>query len=107
MPKVRKLTPEEIARIEQEERFVTSRYQLDTPTPQGGQRNGERFPAIAAWATSGGWIEIGYEHYTNAFIRVLDTGGLVWEGEEEYPTLDDALADAEQALIRLEEEGEI
>jgi hypothetical protein len=32
------------------------------------------------------------------FIRVLDIGGMIWEGAEEYPTLDNALQAADQAV---------
>ena len=32
-------------------------------------------------------------------MRALDEGGLVWEGQEAYATLDDALRDLEVGLI--------
>ena len=44
-----------------------------------------------------GWIEIGRDDYSDSFIRVLDIGGMVWEGERSYSSLDAALADAEEA----------
>jgi hypothetical protein len=49
-----------------------------------------RYPNIAAWVQDG-WIEIGRDDYSRSFVRALDIGGMVWEGEAEYPTLDAAL----------------
>jgi hypothetical protein len=45
-----------------------------------------------------GWIEIGQNHMSRSFVRALDEGGLVWEGQEDYATLDDALQDLEAGL---------
>lgn len=39
------------------------------------------YPAIAKWVKDYGWVEIGYDEYNNSFIRAIDIGGLVWEGE--------------------------
>jgi hypothetical protein len=41
------------------------------------------YPNIAFWV-KGGWIEIGQNIYSQSFVRALDQGGLVWEGEAEY-----------------------
>ncbi|HLL47357.1 MAG TPA: hypothetical protein VK399_11650 [Longimicrobiaceae bacterium] len=38
-----------------------------------------------------GWIEIGRDDFSRSFVRALDIGGMVWEGAEEYDSLDDAL----------------
>lgn len=38
-----------------------------------------------------GWIEIGWNEYGQSFIRAVNGGGLVWEGELHYATMDDAL----------------
>jgi hypothetical protein len=35
-----------------------------------------------------------------SLIRVLDEGGVVWEGGASYPSLDEALRDAELAVTR-------
>ena len=56
----------------------------------------ERYPNIAAWVQDG-WIEIGHDS-SGSFIRVLDEGGLVWESDKPYTSIDQALADAEQAI---------
>lgn len=58
----------------------------------------QRFPNLAAWIQDG-WIELGRDDFSHSFIRVLDIGGLVWEGEDEYESTDAALADAEVAVI--------
>ena len=34
---------------------------------------------------------MGCDDYSRAFVRALDIGGMVWEGQEHYPTLDEAL----------------
>ena len=66
------------------------------------------YPNIARFVDEIGYIEIGYSHdgYLTSFIRALDQGGMVWEGADEYPTLDAALAALEAALGEwLEEMG--
>jgi hypothetical protein len=60
----------------------------------------ERYPNIATWIHAhDGWIEIGRDEYSSSLIRVLDPGGMVWEGEERYASIDDALAAADRAII--------
>ncbi len=61
------------------------------------QTTEQKFPYIDAWVQDG-WIEIGYSDYLDSFIRVLDQGGMVWEGDEFYESLDQALAAAETAI---------
>lgn len=53
-----------------------------------------------------GWIEIGQDAMSQSFIRALDEGGLVWEGQRDYPTLDAALQDLETGLAAwMQEQG--
>lgn len=60
----------------------------------------KRYPNIAAWVQEHeGWIEIGCDEYSSSLIRVLDLGGMIWESEKPYTSIDDALADAEQAIV--------
>jgi hypothetical protein len=59
------------------------------------------YPTIARWVMEYGWIEIGYDDMSRSFVKALDEGGLVWEGQEAYATLDDALRDLEVGLIDL------
>lgn len=58
------------------------------------------YPAVAAWMTDGGWVEIGYDDCQSSFIRVLDIGGTIWKGEDTYPSVDAALRAAEKAIKR-------
>lgn len=58
----------------------------------------EAFPHLTAWVTTHGWIEIGSDDYRRSFIRALDSGGMVWEGSFEYPTLESALQALDDAL---------
>lgn len=65
-----------------------------------------RYPNVAHFVDAIGWIEIGTNDDTplTSFIRALDIGGMIWEGEDSYPSLDAAFADLEQALIDWMEE---
>ena len=65
----------------------------------------EKYPSIAEWAMGGGFIEIGFDYNTSSFIRALDEGGMVWEGDREYATMDAALSALEQGLIAWNEEN--
>jgi hypothetical protein len=56
------------------------------------------YPTIARWVLEYGWIEIGQDHMNQSLVRALDEGGIVWEGQEHYATLDDALQDLEVGL---------
>ena len=51
---------------------------------------GARYPHVARWVRDG-WIEVGHDDFDRSFVRALDVGGTVWEGEWSYPTLEDAL----------------
>ena len=45
-----------------------------------------------------GWMEIGHDDMSRSFVRALEEGGLVWERQDDYATLDDALRDLEAGL---------
>jgi hypothetical protein len=49
-----------------------------------------RYPHIAAWVRHG-WIEIGHDDCNRPFLRAMSIGGVVWEGDDRYASLDDAL----------------
>lgn len=51
----------------------------------------EIYPNIARWVDEYGWVEIGQHGESSSFVRALDEGGLVWEGHNDYQTLNDAL----------------
>ena len=59
------------------------------PVPEPGSF-AARYPNIAAWVQDG-WIEIGRDDYSRSFVRALDIGGMVWEGADEYASLEEAL----------------
>ena len=64
----------------------------------------DSYPRLAAWIMGGdGWLELGRTDDSRSLVRVLDEGGMVWEGRERYPDLDALLRDAEAGLAR---EGE-
>ncbi len=60
----------------------------------------ERFPNIAEWVTTIGWIEFGqFEDYDNPnFIMALNPGGVVWESGDEYDSVDETLQELDKAL---------
>jgi hypothetical protein len=67
----------------------------------------ETFPHLAEWVKTHGWVEIGYDDARRSFIRALDNGGMVWEGEMVYNTLDSALEALDDALaVWVKENGE-
>jgi hypothetical protein len=57
----------------------------------------EKYPNIAGWIKDG-WIEIGRNGYSTSLIRVLDEGGLVWEGGTRHRSMDEILQEAENAI---------
>ena len=58
------------------------------------------YPNIAHWVKSDGWIQIGRDEYSDAFIQAFDEGGTVWEGRKSYKTLDEALQALEKGLAQ-------
>ncbi len=58
------------------------------------------YPHLSRWVVEFGTVEIGHCGQTRSFIRVLDEGGIVWQGRRSYSTLDAALADAEAVVAR-------
>ena len=60
----------------------------------------QAYPSLARWVRGYGWIEIGQDPANRSFVRALDEGGLVWEGNTMYPTLDGALRALDRALAK-------
>jgi len=52
------------------------------------------------------WIEIGWDEHSRSFSKAFDEGGTVWEGAEEYETVDQALQALEKGLAAWMEEYE-
>jgi hypothetical protein len=63
------------------------------------------YPRIARWVMDDGWVEIGRTEGSRSLSRVLDEGGLVWEGKDQYATVDDLLRDLEDGLREWKEEA--
>ena len=57
----------------------------------------KKYPNIAGWI-KGGWIEIGRDGHSTSIIRVLDEGGLVWEGGTRHRSIDEILQEADDAI---------
>ena len=104
MPKLRKLSQQEIREIE-----ATPLEPDDIPAalPIDASVIDNAFPRLAAWVFERGWIEIGQDDYSRSFIRVLDIGGLIWEGKRSYPSLAAALHAADIAIAEKEAAGEV
>jgi hypothetical protein len=58
----------------------------------------EAYPNVARWVRGYGWFELGEDLPGRSFVLALDEGGIVWEGEATYPTVDDALRALDAAL---------
>jgi len=57
------------------------------------------YPNIAWRTESGrGWIEVGKDEYSTSMIRVLDIEGMLWEGENSYETVGEAMAEADKFI---------
>ena len=63
------------------------------------------YPNITRWVTSQGWIELGQDEYSFSLVRVLNEGGMVWEGRTYYETLDEAFDALETALAEWSEKN--
>lgn len=59
----------------------------------------DAYPHLIRWVTTHGWIEIGEDDDRHSFVRVLDSGGMVWEGGEFDTPLDEVLRTVDTALI--------
>lgn len=61
----------------------------------------DAYPNIDRWISEHeGVIEIGYDVDSplDSFVRTLDAGGMPWEGQSSYSSVDEALQDLDDAL---------
>jgi len=65
----------------------------------------ELYPNIAWWAQGGGWIELGRGDCWRSLIRVLDIGGMLWEGKEQYDSVGAAMDEAERFIAQYRREN--
>lgn len=66
----------------------------------------DAYPHLTRWITTHGWIEIGEDGDRRSFVRVLDIGGMVWEGGEVNTSLDEVLRTVDTALADILKEFE-
>lgn len=64
------------------------------------------YPNITWWADGRGWIELGRDDFSRSMIRVLDIGGMLWEGMEKYETVAAAMDEAETFIGQWREEND-
>jgi hypothetical protein len=57
----------------------------------------DKYPYIVSWVRDG-LVEIGYNEYDDAFLRVIDAGGVVWDSNKTYSNLDDAFEEMNRAI---------
>lgn len=57
----------------------------------------KQYPNISAWVQDG-QVEIGYGDYDDVFLRVTDAGGVVWESNQSYKSMDEALTAVDAAI---------
>ncbi|MCS3675274.1 hypothetical protein [Salinibacter ruber] len=71
----------------------------DRETPFSSLYPNTACPDITCWTQSGrGWIELGRDEYRSSTVRVLDIGGLLWEGDDEYDSAGEAMAEADNFI---------
>ena len=57
------------------------------------------YPNLATWIWDyEGWIEVGQDGINPSLVRVLNSGGVVWESGSDYTSIDEALAEADRAV---------
>jgi len=56
------------------------------------------YPNLTYWVESFGWLALGQNDYSRSVIRILDEGGMIWESEDRYESMDAALRAAEAAV---------
>ena len=56
-----------------------------------------KYPYISAWVIDGR-IEIGYDDCDNVFIRAIDTGGVAFESNAKFSSMDEALAALDKGI---------
>ncbi|GAB4214181.1 MAG: hypothetical protein OHK0022_52320 [Roseiflexaceae bacterium] len=103
MPKLRKITAEEFDNTPEED--------SDSPDYGNGSHfiptEGERYPYLATWVRDYGTVEIGNQYSSPSMVLIFDEGGVVWESETTYASLEEALQAADAALEELADRGDI
>ena len=58
----------------------------------------QAYPHVTRWVKDYGWIEIGHDELSPSFVRALDEGGLIWEGDDATEDLDGVLRALDRVL---------
>jgi hypothetical protein len=66
-------------------------------TPPASDTFEARYPHITSWVQDG-WIEIGHDDCGRPFLRAMDIGGVVWEGDERYTSMHQALRALDEGI---------
>lgn len=58
------------------------------------------FPNITRFVNDIGWIEVGYDNDSplTSFVKAIEPGGMVWEGEDSYASMEAAFEALEAGL---------
>lgn len=59
------------------------------------------YPNIAWWVQCGGQrVELGDDDYSRSLIRVIDMGGMLWESDDRYETVAQAMDEADAFIAK-------
>ena len=58
------------------------------------------YPHLARWIMGEGWVELGRTDDGPSLARALDEGGLVWDGQERYGSVDEMLRDLDAGIAQ-------
>lgn len=58
----------------------------------------QALPNITRWVQRYGCIQLGYDEYGYSFAYAIIEGSVIWEGRQEYETVDEALRALEAAI---------
>jgi len=63
------------------------------------------YPHLADWIMGAGWVELGRTDSVRSMARALDEGGMVWEGKDSYPGVDELLRDLDRGIAQWTDEN--
>ena len=58
------------------------------------------YPHLARWIMGEGWVELGRTDDGQSLAWALDAGGLVWDGQERYGSVDEMLRDLDAGIAQ-------
>ena len=64
----------------------------------------EKYPNLTDFVYTQGKIEIGYDENTSSFVTAYDEGGTVYQGKDEYDSLEEVFEDLEAGITAYFEE---